>query len=216
MAEEETPVSPIAHGVLADNKLAKIFEAPDKTSLPGLPIDSLNGERALYDIIRGRTILMPLWAEWCQPCLAELPDFARLQQKYGGASFAIVPILTGAHKQVTPQVLVEIFAGLHASAFEPLVEHKFGKQLMMAMAHQSFHEVALPCNLLIGPSGTVVAREIGIQSSAEQAAATKQARETEHKDMLQQAEAGAVQSLWGTEAGDQFAAAMANGFLDGY
>jgi thiol-disulfide isomerase/thioredoxin len=155
---------------------------------------------------------MPLWAEWCTPCLSEIPDFARLQAKYGNANFAIVPVLTGAQKQVTPDALTQIFAALHASVFEPLIEKKFGKRLMLAMAHRNNREVEIPCNLLIAPSGRVIAREFGMKTSDDEEAAAK-AASANKADPVARAEAGETLSLWGKQPGEEFAAAMANGFL---
>ena len=52
--------SPIAHGVLANNELAKSFiKAP--SSLPDVTLVGLQGEFDI-DSLKGRTILMPLWA----------------------------------------------------------------------------------------------------------------------------------------------------------
>lgn len=216
-ARADTPAaaatSPIAHGALANNQLAQAFEVSSQTSLPVVPVVGPNGSRSILDALpKGKTVLMPLWAEWCTPCLSELPDFARLQQKYGNDKFAIVPILTGAQKQVTPEALTAIFADLHASVFEPLIEFHFGKKVMMAMAHRTFREVELPCNLLIAPSGLVIAREFGVQRTDEQDATAKAAAAA-NQDLIAHAEAGEVLSLWGKQPGDEFAAAMANGFL---
>jgi thiol-disulfide isomerase/thioredoxin len=214
-ARAETPSapSPIAHGALANNPLAQAFEAASQTTLPVVPVVGPNRSRSILDALpKGKTILMPLWAEWCTPCLSEIPDFARLQQKYGNDKFAIVPILTGAQKQVTPEALTAIFADLHASVFEPLIEFHYGKQLMMAMAHRTFREVELPCNLLIAPSGQVIAREFGLQRTDEQDAAAK-AVVAANQDLVAHAEAGEVLSEWGKPPGDEFAAAMAAGFL---
>jgi thiol-disulfide isomerase/thioredoxin len=108
--------SPIAHGALADNPLAQAFETAPIYQLPDVTLMSPTGEQDIADLIKGRAILMPLWAEWCTPCLSEIPDFARLQAKYGTANFAIVPMLTGAQKQVTPEALTQIFGALCTQA----------------------------------------------------------------------------------------------------
>ena len=67
--------------------------------------------------------------------------------------------------------------------------------------------MAIPCNLLVAPDGHVVGREFGLSEASGVKADTKH-------QLLAQAEAGNILSQWGKEAGDEFAAAMANGFLD--
>lgn len=185
--------SPVAHGMLANNKLAKAFtSAPSK--LPDVSVISLDGTHELSSLVGGRTILMPIWAEWCAPCLKELPDFALLQRQFGNDKFAIIPVLSGPQKQVTPEGLAEIFKLLNASVFQPLIEDHFGGKLMRAMARKDGHFI-VPCNVLIAPDGHVIGREIGLKENPE-------------------AEEEGRTSLWGSGAGEEFAAVMAGGFFN--
>jgi thiol-disulfide isomerase/thioredoxin len=196
--------SPVAHGILANNPLAKAFE-PVNAKLPDVALNGPNGSRSISEF-KGRALLMPLWAEWCAPCLSELQDFATLQKKYANDKFAIVPILSGTQKRMTPATVAKLFSYLHADALEPLVESRFGEVLLSAMARGEGHEIVVPCNVLIAPDGRVVGREIGMKTASDYDADSKH-------QMLAQAEAGRVLSEWGKPAGAEFAAAMANGFL---
>jgi thiol-disulfide isomerase/thioredoxin len=202
-AEENS--SPVAHGILANNPLAKAFEATN-AKLPGdVLVNGLNGSRKVSDFF-GRTLLMPLWAEWCGPCLSELQDFATLQKKYANDKFAIVPILSGTRKRMPPEMVAKLFAYLHADALEPLVEGRYGETLLSALGRGESHEIVVPCNVLVAPDGRVVGREIGMKQADDFDADSKH-------EMLAQAEAGKVLSEWGKPAGAEFAQAMANGFL---
>ncbi len=145
--------------------------------------------------------------EWCAPCLSELPDFARLQKKYGNDKFAIVPVMSGSRRQFTPDVVHELLKAAQADVFEPLLEDHVGARLFKKMAKIP-DGLALPCNLLIAPSGHVVAREMGrINNSDEEHPAKTE------DEILSRTQSGAVQSRWGQADGDQFAQAMASGFL---
>lgn len=203
--------SPIARGILTNNPLALAFES-SPSGLPDVTLVGLNGERNISEL-KGRTLLMPLWAEWCAPCMGEIPDFARLQQKYGNSQFEIVPVLTGPRKQVTPNVIADMFAFLHASVFEPLMENHFNDKLMSVMARRK-DQVTIPCNLLIAPNGRVVAREFGLERNDDDTSSAAQLTSSGKKPgLIARAEAGESLSLWGKQAGEDFAAAMANGFL---
>jgi thiol-disulfide isomerase/thioredoxin len=206
----EDAKSPIARGVLAQNPLAQAFE-PAPAELPNVELWGSRGTRDIQTL-KGRTILMPLWAEWCAPCLEEIPDFARLQQKYGNERFAIVPVLTGPVKKVTPEIVGQIFDYLHANAFEPLLENNRGSRLMEALTRRS-GRFEIPCNVLIAPDGRVVAREFGLKSNGEFEPPSEGTAAAKKSTMLAHAEAGDSLSLWGKQAGEQFAQAMANGFL---
>ena len=206
---DDAPTSPVAHGILANNALALAFEPPTRTALPDVTlIGGKDRELEIADL-KGRTLLMPLWAEWCAPCLSELPDFARLQQKYANDKFAIVPILTGTQKRLTSTNLADVLVFLHAGIFEPLMEKNYRDTLMKAMARKG-GGVEIPCNLLVAPVGTVIGREIGAKRSDDQQAMVASDNKSQ---LIKRAEAGETLSLWGKEEGEQFAAAMANGFL---
>jgi len=203
-ARAEDSTSPVAHGVLANNALALAFEA-SPTQLPDVDVLGSSGTHSLSEF-KGRTLLIPLWAEWCAPCLSELQDFAALQRKHGNDKFAIVPILSGTQKRMTPATVAQLFSYLHADSLQPLIENHFGNRLLTVMARGKDREVEIPCNLLVAPDGHVVGREFGMKEAGGVKA------DTRHQ-MLAQAEAGNILSQWGKDAGDEFAAAMANGFL---
>ena len=194
--------SPVARGILVDNPLAKAFETVPQ-QLPDVTIVGLSGEHMLSELL-GRTLIMPLWAEWCPPCLGELPDFARLQKLYGNNKFAIVPVLTSPMKKVSPEILAQIFQALHADVFEPLMESHFGDKLLRTMARKD-GEPRIPCNLLVAPNGTVVGREFGLLEKDENGPKGKQ--------LIKHAEDGDSLSLWGQRAGEELASALASGFL---
>jgi thiol-disulfide isomerase/thioredoxin len=204
------PDSPVAHGILAKNPLALAFEkiGPD---LPNVEIVTPSGVQPISNLLKGRTVLMPLWAEWCAPCLSELPDFALLQQKFGNGSFAILPILTASRKKWNLAAIAQVFGVLHATVFDPLMEYRLGDELLNAMAKKD-GELALPCNLLIGPNGKIAGREIGRVNSDDGSAGAPPPKNGD-PETVARAEAGQAQSQWGKDAGREFAAAMAGGFL---
>jgi thiol-disulfide isomerase/thioredoxin len=203
-ARADDNASPVAHGTLANNKLAQAFETAP-AELPDIEVLGPKGTRNLTEFF-GRTLLIPVWAEWCAPCLSELQDFAALQRKHGNDKFAIVPILSGSRKRISTEILSRLFADLHADSLEPLIEHNLGDKLVQKMARTKEGHVTIPCNLLVAPDGHVVGREFGLREAAGFDATSKH-------QMLAQVEAGKVLSEWGEDAGDEFAAAMANGFL---
>jgi thiol-disulfide isomerase/thioredoxin len=203
LADSEPPV---AHGILANNPLALAFTSAPEELLPDVKLQGPTGAHSTTEL-KGRTLLIPLWAEWCAPCFAELPDFARLQRKYGNDKFQIIPILSGTQKKFTVQSLAGILVAAQAGVFAPLMEDDYGDKLVSKMARQH-GQITVPCNLLIAPDGRVVGREIGRIPNAGDAAPAKT-----RDEVLKRTEAGDVQSLWGQQPGEEFAAAMANGFL---
>jgi peroxiredoxin len=62
---------------------------------PALTLRELNGpERSLGDYA-GQVVLANLWATWCPPCAAEMPEFQRYYQKHRDSRFTVIAINDG-------------------------------------------------------------------------------------------------------------------------
>lgn len=51
-----------------------------------------DGQPMTLAAFKGRTILVNLWATWCPPCVAEMPDLDRLQGQLGGNDFQVLAV----------------------------------------------------------------------------------------------------------------------------
>jgi thiol-disulfide isomerase/thioredoxin len=54
--------------------------------------DGDGGQVRTLDDLRGRFVLLNLWATWCVPCRKEMPTLDRLQQQLGGPDFEVVAL----------------------------------------------------------------------------------------------------------------------------
>jgi cytochrome c biogenesis protein CcmG, thiol:disulfide interchange protein DsbE len=62
------------------------FLAPDFSLL------NLQGETITLSELRGRPVLINLWATWCPPCRAEMPDMQTIFEAYHEQGFLILAI----------------------------------------------------------------------------------------------------------------------------
>ena len=60
--------------------------------VPDIRFQDADGKPYTLSNIRGKVVLLNVWATWCAPCRKEMPALDRLQQKLGGAEFEVVAL----------------------------------------------------------------------------------------------------------------------------
>ena len=60
--------------------------------MPGYAAVSLQGDSVSLDGMRGKVVLLNVWATWCHPCRDEIPELVELQTKYGARGFDVVGV----------------------------------------------------------------------------------------------------------------------------
>jgi thiol-disulfide isomerase/thioredoxin len=58
------------------------------SSLPEFDVKDLNGNEISSKDLRGKVVLIDIWATWCQPCRKEMPGYQKLLDRYGSHGFA--------------------------------------------------------------------------------------------------------------------------------
>lgn len=122
--------------------------------------DDTAGSLNLEDL-RGQWIVINYWAQWCKPCIEEIPQLNALDQKYSQVTVLGVNYdgASGSALEQQRQTLGVEFAGL---ATDPAAQLGTPRP------------VVLPTTLILDPNGQLVATLVGPQTLESLARATGQ------------------------------------------
>ena len=123
---------------------------------------TLQGDSGRFSDLQGRWILINYWAEWCKPCIKELPELNAFQQQYGEHA----------------TVFVVNFDGISGDALAAQVE-RFGIETPALLQDPAVtlgyqRPKALPTTFVFGPDGKLRQPLQGPQTVASLAAAIEQ------------------------------------------
>lgn len=81
-----------AAGILTWFLASAVLEAAQRQAapLPDLELLSLTGQPTALHSLKGKPVVLNLWASWCPPCRREMPAFEQAQKKFPDTVFVMV------------------------------------------------------------------------------------------------------------------------------
>lgn len=159
----------VSMGVLASAFLAGPFQAG--TSYFKNPfqkeasIESINAAqfRSILNANRGKVVLVNLWATWCVPCLKELPDLAKLNEKYKeqGVKLITVSMDDEADLARAKKLLAERGPGL-----EGYLQAEGDQEKFVGVIDPTWSDI-MPTTFLLDREGKMTTKLLGGKSGAE-------------------------------------------------
>jgi len=102
-------------------------------------------------------LVVNLWATWCGPCVAELPEFTTMHRMYRGRDFQLVTI--SLDKPDRKEKALEVLNENHLSAKNVILETEDLDAFAEALDPE--WPGPIPYTLIIKPGGEVVYRQVG-------------------------------------------------------
>jgi thiol-disulfide isomerase/thioredoxin len=86
-------VGPVKAPAAPQHSVAAKLEHPnDGAPPPDYAFNDANGKAVKLADLKGKVLVVNLWATWCGPCKIEMPQLARLQTAYTGQPVQVVAI----------------------------------------------------------------------------------------------------------------------------
>jgi thiol-disulfide isomerase/thioredoxin len=132
-------------------KMAAFVLKATPAPLPDITFQDADGKDVTLASLMGRTVLLNLWATWCQPCREEMPALNRLQQALGGDKFEVVALsLDRNGYEASHKFLDEVKADAVKLYVDPTAKQGLALKL-----------IGMPTTILINKDGLEVGRLAG-------------------------------------------------------
>jgi len=130
---------------------AQLDEGPRKKADYSLSMLQLDGTPVKLEAFKGKVIFLNIWATWCPPCRAEMPDIQALYEQLGSENVAFVMLSVDKdRKKVSPFIQKKEFTFPVYHADGPLP--------------QVFYSPSIPTTYIIGKDGTILTKKVGMAS----------------------------------------------------
>jgi len=112
-------------------------------------LQGFGGDVLLLSSLRGKPLIINVWASWCVPCRAEMGSLERLHQRYGGKQFNLIGISTDDDTNAAFNFLMRL-----GVTFDNYADNKLMMENMLGAN-------TIPLTLLIDAKGKVLKKVRG-------------------------------------------------------
>jgi peroxiredoxin len=120
-------------------------------TVPEMVMQDVNGKDVSISSFRGKYVLIDFWASWCGPCRMENPNVVKAFNEYKGKNFTILGVSLDKDKDSWKKAIAQDHL-----AWTQMSDLKYWN----SQAVETFGFQGIPFNVLVDPSGKVVAQEL--------------------------------------------------------
>ncbi|MFY0689990.1 MAG: TlpA family protein disulfide reductase [Cyclobacteriaceae bacterium] len=138
----------LQRGILATRLFTPDVEENAKQANYQFDLVDENGATVPMETFKGQTVFLNIWATWCPPCIAEMPDINELYQALGEeVTFLIISVDDNPDKAI---------------AFRNRKQFDFPVYFAKNGFPQVFHSRSIPTTYVISPDGSIVVDQKGM------------------------------------------------------
>ncbi len=135
---------------LADTSNSKRVTPSSPGAGEGFMLAGLDGKPFPFESLRGKVVFLNLWATWCPPCLAEMPNIQKLYEQVGSDSIAFVMLSLDEGPNTKVQEFIDK-KGYTFPVYRPA-----------SQLPDEFQSSAIPTTFILSPEGEIVDRHEGM------------------------------------------------------
>ena len=146
----------LAEDILGDLKMKEMNGKPS----PAFTYENVKGVTTSLADLKGKYVYIDIWATWCAPCRAEIPDLKKLQEKFKGKKIEFVSISIDKQKDI--QKWKDLVAKEKLQGVQLIADADWKSDFITAYGINS-----IPRFILLGPDGNVINADAPRPSEAE-------------------------------------------------
>jgi thiol-disulfide isomerase/thioredoxin len=134
-----------------DTPTYPIQESPSQPQAgEGFMLAGLDGKPVPFESLRGKVVFLNIWATWCPPCIAEMPNIQSLYEKVDSdkISFVMLSVDEGSNDKV--------------QKFIDKKGYTFPVYRPASQIPDEFQSSAIPTTFIISPRGKIMDRHEGM------------------------------------------------------
>jgi peroxiredoxin len=119
--------------------------------VPNLSLPDVNGKLVSVNSFKGKYLLIDFWASWCGPCRMENPNVVEAYNKFKGKNFTILGVSLDKDRDSWKKAIAQDHL-----TWTHISDLKYWN----SQAVETFGFQGIPFNVLVDPSGKVIAQEL--------------------------------------------------------
>ncbi len=144
---------------IAEMEKASQQQQPEQTigdswvgkTVPELVMQDVNGKDVSISSFRGKYVLIDFWASWCGPCRMENPNVVKAFNEFKGKNFTVLGVSLDKDKDSWKKAIAQDHL-----TWTQMSDLKYWN----SQAVETFGFQGIPFNVLVDPSGKVIAQEL--------------------------------------------------------
>jgi peroxiredoxin len=148
VAKFDEQVAKSRYAMIINANLASARKVMPGAQAPLFSMNDMEGNLISLEAYRGKFVLVDFWASWCKPCRQENPRMLSIFNRYKGPKFDMLGVSIDRSKDQWKQAVIA-----DQLNWTQVIDES-------EVSTNAYGVVGIPANVLVGPDGAVIAKNI--------------------------------------------------------